>query len=51
MVAREGFYPLPILVGAFSQNLFGDGIDSVHIAEKVDHMRRTRQQGQISLNE
>src|SRR5690349_8423608 len=35
--AREGFYPLPIFVGAFRQSLFGDGIDSVHIAEKVDH--------------
>src|SRR5206468_3878696 len=51
MIAREGFDPLPILVAAFSQSLFGDGINSVHIAEKVDHMRRTGQQRQISLDD
>jgi len=51
VVAREGFHPLLILVGPLGQNLLGDGINPMHVAEEIDDVLRPRQQRQVALND
>src|SRR5206468_2574830 len=51
VVARKRFDPLLILLGAFGQRLFGDRVDLVHVAEEMDDVLGSGQQGQIALDD
>ena len=51
VVASKGFDPLPVLVGPLGQNLLGDGVDAVHVAEEMDDVLGPRQQRQVSLDD
>ena len=44
MVARESFHPLLVLVGPLGQSLFGDGVDAVHVAKKINDVLGTGEQ-------
>jgi hypothetical protein len=51
VIAGESFHPALVLVRPLAQDLFGDGIDAVDVAEEMDDVFRTGQQRQISLND
>src|SRR5437016_5636890 len=51
VVAREGFHPMLVVFGSLPQRLLSNGIDAVHIAEEMDDMLRTREQGEIDLDD
>jgi hypothetical protein len=50
VVASVAFHPSPVLQGPPGQDLRGDRILTVHVAEKIDDMLGPRQQGQVALN-
>jgi len=51
MVAGESFHPTLILLGSLGQNLLGDGINPMHVAEEMHDVLGPRQQRQVSLDD
>jgi hypothetical protein len=51
VVAGVPFHPSPVFQGAFGQDLRGNGIEAVHVAEEMDDVFGTGQQGQVPLND
>ena len=51
VVAGVGLHPRPIFICSFRQDLWGDRILPMHVAEEVHDVRGPRQQWQISLND
>ena len=51
VIAGVAFHPPPVFQGAFGQDLRGDGIQAVHIAEEIDDVFGTGQQGQVPLDD
>jgi hypothetical protein len=40
-----------VVLRSLPQNLFGNGVDAVHVAEEIDDVRRTSEQGEITLDD
>src|SRR5437588_9656761 len=51
VVTREGFDPMLVVSRSLPQRLFSNGIDAVHVAEEMDDMLRTSEQGEIALDD
>ena len=51
VVAGVTFHPPPVLQGSLGQDLRGDRILTVHVAEEVHDMLRPRQQRQVPLDD
>ena len=44
----KGFDPAVVIIGALPQDFFADGLDLVDVAEEVDDVLRTSEQGQMA---
>ncbi len=51
VVTGVAFHPSPVLRGALRQDLRGDGILAVHVAEEMNDVLRPGQQRQVSLDD
>src|SRR3979411_1655285 len=51
VVASVAFHPPSVFQGSLGQDLRGDRILTVHVAEKVNNMLGPRQQGQVALDD
>jgi hypothetical protein len=51
VIAGVAFHPSPVFQGAFGQNLWRDGIQPVDVAEEMDDVFGTGQQGQVPLDD
>ncbi len=40
MVSGKGLHPLLILLGPFGQNVFGEGVEAMHVAKEMDDVLR-----------
>jgi hypothetical protein len=50
-ISGVAFHPSPVFQGAFRQDLRGDGIQAMHVAEEMDNVFGTGQQGQVPLDD
>src|SRR5580698_4248521 len=51
MIAGVAFHPSAVFQSAFRQDLWRDGIQAVHVAEEMDDVFGTGQQGQVPLDD